>query len=84
MKRYVPLFVILFGMILRWYAINWSLPQIFHPDETRLLYAVGDISRHNLNPKFFAYGSLPIYLLKILQVIIKKDFFLMEIGRAHV
>ena len=67
-KRYWPAIVLAIGILLRWYAIDWSLPHIFHPDETRLLYAVNDISLENLNPKFFAYGSLPIYLLKTAQV----------------
>ncbi len=68
MKRYLILCVLLCGIVLRWYAIDWSLPHIFHPDETRLLYAVHEISLEDLNPHFFAYGSLPIYLLKITQV----------------
>ena len=68
MKRYLPISILFIGIVLRWYGINWSLPHIFHPDETRLLYAVSDISLENLNPKFFAYGSLPIYLLKIVHV----------------
>ncbi len=69
MKRFTALLLILvFGTWLRWYGIDWALPHIFHPDETRLLYAVNEISWENLNPNFFAYGSLPIYLLKILYV----------------
>jgi len=68
MKRWLPFSVILIGILLRWYCINWSLPNLFHPDEVRLLYAVGETSWENLNPKFFAYGSLPIYVLKILHV----------------
>jgi uncharacterized membrane protein/4-amino-4-deoxy-L-arabinose transferase-like glycosyltransferase len=80
MRRYLPIVVILIGVWLRWYHINWSLPYIFHPDETRLLYAVNEISWENLNPKFFAYGSLPIYVLKILHSTIHKNFFL--VGRA--
>ena len=57
--------VLLGGIFLRWHGIDWALPHLFHPDEARLLYAVNEISRANLNPRFFAYGSLPIYLLKI-------------------
>ncbi|GAK54839.1 glycosyl transferase family 39 [Candidatus Vecturithrix granuli] len=69
MKRSAALVIVLVvGIWLRWYGIDWALPHIFHPDETRLLYAVNDISWNNLNPKFFAYGSLPIYLLKIVHV----------------
>ncbi|MCP4399181.1 MAG: phospholipid carrier-dependent glycosyltransferase [bacterium] len=68
-KQHWPVLVLSIGIFLRFYGINWALPHIFHPDETRLLYAINDISwdsweNLNLNPKFFAYGSLPIYLLK--------------------
>ena len=90
MKRYLVLCVLVCGIALRWYGIDWALPQMFHPDETRMLYAVNDISWDNLNPKFFAYGSFPIYLLKILhssnEILAKwlnkapVDFFLL--GRA--
>ena len=65
MKRVLPIIIILIGIALRWDSLNWARPYYFHPDEVRLMYAVNDISWHNPNPKFFAYGSLPIYLLKI-------------------
>ena len=66
---YWPGLVLCIGIFLRFYGVNWALPYIFHPDETRLLYAVNDVSWNSwetldLNPDFFAYGSLPIYLLK--------------------
>ena len=66
-SRYLPLIVLLLGIGFRWYGVNWALPNIFHPDETRLLYAMNDLSFKDgdFNPDFFAYGSLPIYLLKL-------------------
>ena len=68
-KWYLPVLILGGGIFLRFYGIDWALPYIFHPDETRLLYAINDISWDSwetldLNPDFFAYGSLPIYLLK--------------------
>ncbi|MCX6357677.1 MAG: DUF2298 domain-containing protein, partial [Candidatus Aureabacteria bacterium] len=60
-------------------------PHLFHPDEARVSYAVGDIDRQveslnarlrrgeavtlrervmAYNPHFFAYGSLPFYLMR--------------------
>ncbi|MBD3309351.1 phospholipid carrier-dependent glycosyltransferase [candidate division KSB3 bacterium] len=57
--------VLVLGIGLRWSGLDWSLPAVFHPDETRVLYAVQELSWENLNPHFFAYGSLPIYLLKV-------------------
>ncbi|HWP48867.1 MAG TPA: DUF2298 domain-containing protein [Candidatus Limnocylindrales bacterium] len=69
MKRnYLFCLILLLGVILRFYGLNWGAPSYaFHPDELRLFYAVEEISTKNLNPHFFAYGSLPIYLLKLSQ-----------------
>ena len=85
-RRYLVLFLaaILLGGGLRFYRLDWGRSEVFHPDEARLSYAIGDIDRqvHALrakidrgehvtvreridayNPRFFAYGSLPIYLI---------------------
>lgn len=69
MKRnYLFYLILLSGILLRFYGLNWGAPSyIFHPDELRLFYAIEEISTKNLNPHFFAYGSLPIYLLKLSQ-----------------
>jgi len=68
MKR-ILLLVMFAGLIgLRFYGLDWARPHLFHPDETRLLYAVNDLEPNHWNPKFFAYGSLPIYLLKFAQM----------------
>lgn len=76
------------GIGIRWYGVDWALPNIFHPDETRLLYAMNDLSFKDgdFDPDFFAYGSLPIYLLKIAHETAKRlisptvNFFL--VGRS--
>lgn len=71
--------VMAFGLILRIYGLNWDQGYHLHPDE-RALTMIADriafpktftldafISPDSpLNPKFFAYGSFPIYLLKSL------------------
>lgn len=59
------LFLILcVGMTFRLYGINWGMPHYFHPDERQIMYKTGDIKLSDMNPHFFAYGSLPIYLLR--------------------
>jgi len=86
-RRYLVLFLaaMLLGGAFRFYRLDWGRPEVFHPDEARVSYAVGDIDRqvHELrgkidrgehvtlreriaayNPRFFAYGSLPIYLIR--------------------
>ena len=86
-RRYLTFFLaaLLIGGGLRFYHLDWGRPEVFHPDEARVSYAVGDISRqvyamrdqigrgepvtlkdriNAYNPRFFAYGTLPIYLIR--------------------
>lgn len=70
-------FVVSFG--LRLFGLNWDQGNHLHPDERMITMVSEKISLPSptsnhlssllapdspLNPKFFAYGSLPIYLLK--------------------
>ena len=53
------------GGFLRFYNLNWDQGHFFHPDERNIAAAVSKISFFDqLNPKFFAYGSLPIYFFR--------------------
>src|SRR5579864_8499009 len=55
---------ILCGVFLRFYAINWGAPYYFHPDERNIASSVSQLQFPNqMNPHFFAYGSLPIYAI---------------------
>ncbi len=75
----IALFLVLsLALSLRLYGINWDQGGLFHPDERAILFKVNDLSfpsvseipdlldadKSTLNPKWFSYGSLPIYLLK--------------------
>jgi len=66
------------ALFLRLYHIAWDGGYLFHPDERQILVVADELAfpwppRWSLllspkspwNPKFFAYGSLPIYLLRI-------------------
>ena len=76
--QYVILTVILLvAACLRFYGLAWDGGYLFHPDERKILLVVSELrlpanafeffsSDSPLNPKFFAYGSFPIYLLRIL------------------
>ena len=63
------------GAALRLYGLNWDGGHWLHPDERQIYFTVLDLGwpdslaqalspGSSLNPRFFAYGSLPIYLLK--------------------
>jgi hypothetical protein len=54
------------GGFLRFYNLNWDQGHFFHPDERNIAAAVSRIHFFDqLNPKFFAYGSFPIYLYRM-------------------
>ncbi len=61
---------------LRFYGLNWDDGHWLHPDERQIYFLVLNLDwPHSLdealspssplNPHFFAYGSLPIYLLRM-------------------
>ena len=50
------------GAFLRFYNLNWGAPFYFHPDERNIASSISQLRFPNqMNPNFFAYGSLPIY-----------------------
>ncbi|MFI5142736.1 MAG: DUF2298 domain-containing protein [Thermoanaerobaculales bacterium] len=56
-----------FALLVRVGGLNWDEGHFFHPDERRIAMAVGELSLRPLqwNPHFFAYGSFPFYLVKL-------------------
>ena len=79
------LVVIALALALRLYGINWDqgFPYTPHPDERAILMKVAEISPPTLgeigslfdadespwNPRWFPYGSFPLYLLKGVQLV---------------
>jgi len=74
-EKILLLLIIALGAFLRLYSLNWDQNQHLHPDERAItmftlpLHFPSSISEFfsinsPLNPHFFAYGSLPLYLLK--------------------
>lgn len=61
----VIIIILLIAAALRFYGLNWDQGQHFHPDERMITIVADKINFKDLNPHFFAYGSFPIYLLKI-------------------
>jgi hypothetical protein len=66
------------ALALRLYGIEWDLGYLFHPDERQVLMVADGLRfpwppqwrllltpMSPWNPHFFSYGSLPIYLLRI-------------------
>lgn len=54
--------LMLLAMLLRFYHLTWGAPFYFHPDERNVASAISQLRfPDHMNPRFFAYGSLPIY-----------------------
>lgn len=61
-KFFLLIVLLTIGSTLRFYNLNWGAPFYFHPDERNIASSVSQVHiPDQLNPKFFAYGSLPIY-----------------------
>lgn len=69
--------VLLLGAVFRLYKLNWDSGFHLHPDERMLVMVTEKVHLPNsfseflspespLNPKFFPYGSFPIYLLRLI------------------
>jgi YYY domain-containing protein len=59
--------ILVLALVCRLVDVNWDGGHAFHPDERALAAAIERLSFQplQLNPKFFAYGSLPIYATKL-------------------
>lgn len=57
--------ILIFGFWIRFIGRFWDHEAHLHPDE-RMIIMVADTIKFftQLNPRFFSYGSLPIYILK--------------------
>ena len=69
------------GAALRLYGLNWDAGHWLHPDERQIYFITENLARPHslsqaltpqspLNPGFFAYGSLPFYLLKLVTALL--------------
>ncbi len=60
--------LIAFAAFTRLIGINWDDRHFFHPDERAIAYAIERISFSplQLDPDFFAYGSFPFYVNRVI------------------
>lgn len=63
---WILLALVLVGGYLRFTGLNWDPEHTFHPDERNVLGPAVDLKAEDgFRPRFYAYGSLPIYLLRL-------------------
>ena len=83
--KFLPALIVIVALALRLYGIDWDQGHLYHPDERAILMHVEDINfpsttnlidlldanKSPLNPRWFPYGSLPLYLLKLVESIVE-------------
>lgn len=73
----VLVLILIVGGLFRFSGLGWDQGYLFHPDERQILMVASNLQWPSsvlaffspdspLNPKFFAYGSFPIYLIRVL------------------
>lgn len=63
-QQYAIVLILALAVGLRLFNINWDEKHALHPDERMLMMVTTPLSAENLNPNFFNYGHLPVYILK--------------------
>jgi len=72
MARRIPtlwwlLALFVFALAVRIHRVRWDDGHFFHPDERAIGFAVERLSfsPFQWNPRFFAYGSFPMYVMRL-------------------
>jgi MFS family permease len=64
--------IVVLGGILRFYKLDWAQGLFTHPDEYHIVSSVAQLSfPGQMNPHFFSYGTVTIYLIYFTQELLK-------------
>ncbi|HEX9147521.1 MAG TPA: hypothetical protein VF958_00035, partial [Thermoanaerobaculia bacterium] len=71
-RRWSLLALFGFALLVRLYGLNWDQRHFFHPDERAIAMAIERLSfiPPQFNPHFFAYGSFPLYVTKVVTALL--------------
>lgn len=74
-KSFAILGITALGTFLRFYKLDWGQGLFAHPDEYHIVGAVNQLFFPNqMNPHFFSYGTVTIYLIYFTQEILRHFF----------
>ncbi|MFA6249980.1 MAG: glycosyltransferase family 39 protein [Candidatus Shapirobacteria bacterium] len=62
LARSFAVFLFLLVLLTRFVKVDWGDGYFFHPDENNMAQAVSRMSPDDLDPRFYAYGQLPLFL----------------------
>jgi hypothetical protein len=55
-------FLLILAIFTRMIGLNWGDGNFYNPDENNMATSLSGLSFQNLDPHFYAYGQLPVYL----------------------
>lgn len=55
--------MVLMGLVLRVWGSSWGLPYLYHPDEDKIVTHALAFGKGDLNPHFFLWPSLQMYIM---------------------
>ncbi|GBD25328.1 hypothetical protein HRbin30_00646 [bacterium HR30] len=62
----------LLAAVLRFRGLSWGEPYVYHPDEHNIVYsALGMVRERSLDPDFFHYPSLLLYLQAVVSALLQ-------------
>ena len=72
--RWLLLALFAFALAVRVHRVRWDDGHFFHPDERAIGFAVERLSFKplRLNPEFFAYGSFPMYVMRVAATLVTR------------
>ncbi|MBP8591316.1 glycosyltransferase family 39 protein [Candidatus Shapirobacteria bacterium] len=56
------LLILVLSFFLRFFNLGWGEGSFYHPDENNMAQALSRLSWPKMDPQFYAYGQLPLYL----------------------
>jgi hypothetical protein len=62
-RNLAVLFLVLAGLGLRVWGSGWGLPYLYHPDEDKIVNHALAFGSGDLNPRYFGWPSLPMYVM---------------------
>ncbi len=55
-------FLLILAIVTRFIGLNWGDSNFYNPDENNMANSLSGLSPTSLDPHFYAYGQLPVYL----------------------
>ncbi len=75
MSTMVTVCIFMLLLATRFVGLTWGIPFLMHPDERNMADAITHLHWYSgMNPQFYAYGQLPLYLVWLQHALLQRSF----------